>query len=128
MKSTFNTVNSGLGVVTNFTNSNVAKVEETMPKVIDEFAKRANQPGQFLNWVDLPKNQLERVDEIYSLSDKLKAQTGAKVLTVLGIGGSKHTVENMLGLNGLNINKDEILFYSDIDLTSFERYLKRINK
>ena len=120
-------VNSGLGIKTRFANApSMAKVSGIIPAVVDEFVKRANQPGQFLNWVDLPKNQLARLDEIYSLADGLKEQTGAKTLTILGIGGSKHTVENMLSLNGLNINKDEVLFYSDIDSVSFARYLKRL--
>ena len=119
-------IDSKLGVATKFYSTNFSKVQKTMPVVIDEFVKRANQPGQFLNWVDLPKNQLARLDEIYSLADKLKSQTAATILTVLGIGGSKHTVENMLSLNGLNINKDEILFYSDIDSVSFSRFMKRL--
>ena len=120
------TIDSGLGIKTKFHSANFSKVQKTMSVVIDEFVKRANQPGQFLNWVDLPKNQLARLDEIYLLANKLKSQTNASVLTILGIGGSKHTVENMLSLNGLNINKDEILFYSDIDSVSFSRFMKRL--
>ena len=47
-------------------------------------------------------------------------------LSVLGIGGSKHTVEHMLSINGLNVNQDKILFYSDVDSASLERYLYRL--
>ena len=119
-------LDSGLGVSTRFFNSDFSKLESYISSAVDEFSKRANQPGQFLNWVDLPKTQIARLDEIYSMAETLKSQTGAKFFTVLGIGGSKHTVENMLGLNGLNINKDSILFYSDVDSVSFSRFMHRI--
>ena len=119
-------VDSGLGVSTSFSNSDFSMFEKIMPAAVEEFSKRANQAGQFLNWVDLPKNQIARLDEIYSMVSSLKSQTGASKFTVLGIGGSKHTVENMLGLNGLNLNKDSILFYSDVDSTSFLRFLYRL--
>ena len=119
-------IDSNLGVSTSFSNSDYSKYETIISSAVEEFSKRANQPGQFLNWVDLPKNQIARLDEIYSMVETLKSQTGASKFTVLGIGGSKHTVENMLGLNGLNINKDSILFYSDVDSTSFSRFLYRL--
>ena len=122
-----NAIDTRLGIKTCFSDDSIAKYEKTISSAVEEFAKRANKAGQFLNWVNLPKNQLERVDELYTLAETLKRQTGAEKLTVLGIGGSKHTVENMLSLNGLNINSDKILFYSDIDSVSFARYLYRIN-
>lgn len=114
-----------LGITTSFTNAHLEKVNHVLPQAVDEFVRRANQKGQFLNWVDLPKHQQERIDEFYSMAEKFKAQTNAKYLTVLGIGGSKHTVEHMLGVNGLNID-NSVLFYSDIDSTSLNRYLARI--
>ena len=116
-----------LGIETKFYNANISKVEKVIPKSVDEFVKRANVKGQFLNWVDLPQRQLERVDEFYDMAEKFKAQTNAKYLTVLGIGGSKHTVEHMLGINGLNVNQDKVLFYSDIDSVSFNRLLNRLD-
>ena len=121
-----NAIDSGLGVKTCFSDSSIAKYEKTISSDVEEFASRANKPGQFLNWVDLPKNQIARLDEIYSMAETLKSQTSAKKLTVLGIGGSKHTVENMLSLNGLILCGDEILFYSDIDSVSFTRFLHRL--
>lgn len=120
-------IDSGLGISTCFSDSSISKYEKTISAAVEEFSKRANQAGQFLNWVDLPKNQIARLDEIYSLAETLKSQTKATKLTILGIGGSKHTVENMLSLNGLNLNLDEVLFYSDIDSVSFARYLYKIN-
>ena len=121
-----NSIDSGLGVKTCFSDSSISKYEKTIAEAVAEFSKRANQAGQFLNWVDLPKNQIARLDEIYTLAAALKNQTKATKLTILGIGGSKHTVENMLSLNGLNLNNDEILFYSDIDSVSFSRFLHRL--
>lgn len=99
-----------------------SKVEE----FVSEFASRANQKGQFLNWVNLPSEQAKRVDKIYELAKKLKEQTGAAKLSVMGIGGSKHTVEHMLSINGLNIKQDSIEFYSDVDSASFERFLCKL--
>ena len=108
-----------LGITTLFTNANLEKVNRVLPQAVDEFVRRANQKGQFLNWVDLPKHQQERIDEFYSMAENFKAQTNAKYLTVLGIGGSKHTVEHMLGVNGLNID-NSVLFYSDIDYVNIQ--------
>ena len=102
-------IDSELGISTCFSDSSISKYEKIISSAVEEFSRRANQAGQFLNWVDLPKNQLARLDEIYSLASSLKSQTNATKLTILGIGGSKHTVENMLSLNGLNLNADEIL-------------------
>ena len=45
-------VNSGLGVSTSFSNSDYLMYENTISSAVAEFSKRANQPGQFLNWVD----------------------------------------------------------------------------
>ncbi len=111
----------------NFSNAVAKKVEQVMPVAVDEFYKRAGKKGQFLNWVGLPSKQIKKVDAIYDTVNKLKNQTGAKFLTVLGIGGSKHTVEHMLGINGLNIKGDKVKFFSDIDSTSFARYMEQID-
>ena len=54
----------------------------------------------------------------------MKNQSPAKLLTVLGIGGSKHTVEHMLGVNGLNLKGDSVKFFSDIDSVSFNRFMQ----
>ena len=93
---------------------------------IRDSSSRANKKGQFLNWVNLPQEQAKRVDEIYELAANLKAQTGAKKLSVMGIGGSKHTVEHMLSINGLNVKQDYVEFYSDVDSASLERFLYRL--
>ena len=112
---------------TTFTGVDFSKYTSKVSESVKEFSSRANQSGKFLNWVNLPQEQIKRLDDIYSLVENLKAQTGVEKLSVLGIGGSKHTVEHMLGINGLNICGDKIFFYSDVDSISLERFLSKIN-
>ena len=112
---------------TTFTGVDFSKYTSKVSEFVKEFSSRANQPGKFLSWVNLPQEQIKRLDDIYSLAENLKAQTGVEKLSVLGIGGSKHTVEHMLGINGLNICGDKIFFYSDVDSISLERFLSKIN-
>ncbi len=116
-----------LGLSTNFYGFDFSAYQNNFSKFCEEFSKRANQKGQFLNWVNLPQEQIKRIDEIYSLVNKLKNATGADKLSVLGIGGSKHTVEHMLSINGLNVCRDKVAFYSDVDSASFERFLCGLN-
>ena len=111
---------------TSFTGVDFSKYSSKTSEFVKEFSSRANKEGKFLNWVNLPQEQLKRLDDIYALADKLKAQTGVNKLSVMGIGGSKHTVEHMLGINGLNINSDLIYFYSDVDSISFNRFLTKL--
>lgn len=113
-------------VIAEFTGVDFSKYSSKIFEFVNEFSSRANKKGQFLNWVNLPSEQAKRVDEIYSLAEKLKNQTGAKKLSVMGIGGSKHTVEHMLSINGLNIRHDAVEFYSDVDSISLERFLYRL--
>lgn len=113
-------------VTVKFTGVDFGEYSPKVSEFVNEFSSRANKKGQFLNWVNLPENQAKRVEEIYELANKLKAQTGAKKLSVMGIGGSKHTVEHMLSINGLNVKHDTIEFYSDVDSASLERFLYRL--
>ena len=118
------TKNSSLKTM--FSGVDFSKYSSKTSDFVNEFSSRANQPGKFLNWVNLPQEQAKRLDDIYSLASKLKSQTGVEKLSVMGIGGSKHTVEHMLGINGLNINSDKIYFYSDVDSISFARFLEKL--
>ncbi len=113
-------------ITTQFSGVDFEKYASKAEDFAKEFSSRANKKGQFLNWVDLPKKQLERVNKIYELAENLKKQTGSEKLSVMGIGGSKHTVEHMLSINGLNVLQDKIEFYSDVDSASFERFLYRL--
>ena len=114
------------GIITEFSGVDFSKYTSKINDVVKEFSARANKPGQFLNWVNLPSEQLKRVDEIYELAQKLKNATNASKLSVMGIGGSKHTVEHMLSINGLNVKGDKIVFYSDVDSASLERFLYKL--
>ena len=109
-----------------FSGVDFSKYESKTSEFVNQFSLRANKEGKFLNWVNLPQEQLKRLDDIYSLASSLKSQTGVSRLSVMGIGGSKHTVEHMLGINGLNICGESILFYSDVDSISWERFLSKL--
>ena len=113
-------------VKTSFSGVDFSKYASKVSEFVSEFSSRANKPGHFLNWVNLPSEQLKRVDELYSMAEKFKTQTGVNKLSVMGIGGSKHTVEHMLSINGLNVKHDLVEFYSDVDSVSLNRYLYRL--
>ncbi len=114
-------------ITAKFSGIDFSKYSSKVSEFVKEFSSRANKQGQFLNWVNLPSEQAKMVDEIYTLAENLKNQTGASKLSVMGIGGSKHTVEHMLSINGLNIKGDKIEFYSDVDSASLERFLYKLN-
>ena len=113
-------------VRTSFSGVDFSKYASKTSDFVREFSSRANKKGYFLNWVNLPQEQLKRIDELYSMAESFKAQTGVSRLSVMGIGGSKHTVEHMLSVNGLNINGDSVAFYSDVDSISMARFLHKI--
>ena len=113
-------------VKTSFSGVDFSKYASKTSDFVKELASRANKKRHFLNWVNLPSEQLKRVDELYSMVETFKKQTGNKKLSVMGIGGSKHTVEHMLGINGLNICHDVVDFYSDVDSISLNRFLARL--
>ena len=114
-------------VTVKFSGVDFGKYSSKVSEFVNEFSSRANKKGQFLNWVNLPSEQAKRVDEIYELANNLKSATSAAKLSVMGIGGSKHTVEHMLSINGLNVKGDAIEFYSDVDSASLERFLYRLD-
>ncbi|MBR6126636.1 hypothetical protein IKQ21_03030 [bacterium] len=111
---------------TTFSGVDFSKYTSHVQEFVNEFSSRANKEGKFLNWVNLPAEQLKRLDDIYSMASALKSQTGASKLSVMGIGGSKHTVEHMLGINGLNVSGETVLFYSDVDSISLARFLSKL--
>lgn len=113
-------------VTVKFSGVDFSKYAPKISEFVNEFSSRANKKGQFLNWVNLPSEQAKRIDSIYELADKLKSATGAKKLSVMGIGGSKHTVEHMLSINGLNVKGDVVEFYSDVDSASLNRFLYKL--
>ncbi|MBO5737884.1 hypothetical protein J6R97_00935 [bacterium] len=122
---------------TSFKNFNevITSYEKPMKNVINEFNTRKNIDGQFLKWVELPKNQLKKnsdgvshLDEIYYQARLLKSNTNSdgsvRPLVLLGIGGSRHTAEFLLNMNGEG-NTGKVLFYSDIDNGSFNNFVRK---
>lgn len=95
-------------------------MQKSAHNVLEDLNKRIGVKGQFLNWVHLPEAQMKRVNYIYDLVDQIKAKNGNNQLSILGIGGSKHTVENLVNLSGHGENN--IKFYSDIDPLSFSKF------
>jgi len=111
---------------TTFSGIDFSKYSSKVSEFVSELASRANKKGHFLNWVNLPQEQLKRVDELFIMAENFKKQTNATKISVMGIGGSKHTVEHMLSINGLNVCHDSVEFYSDVDSISLERFLARL--
>ncbi|MCR5266070.1 MAG: hypothetical protein K6E29_05690 [Cyanobacteria bacterium RUI128] len=112
---------------TTFSGIDFSGYKSRVSEFVNELSMRANKEGKFLNWVNLPQEQINRLDELYTMAENFRAQTGNKVLSVMGIGGSKHTVEHMLSINGLNICADRVQFYSDVDSVSLERFLAKLD-
>ena len=119
-------MNKKINIDTDFYGIDFGAYPKKVATYVNELISRAGKPGQFLNWIDLPGKQISKIDDFYNLAEKFKNATKSTKLTVLGIGGSKHPIEHMLSINGLNLN-NEILFYSDIDSLSFKRLLKSLD-
>ncbi len=91
---------------------------------IEDIKSRKGKQGQFLNWIEvLPKNQLENLDSLYELAKKAKGDKYTDI-AVLGIGGSRHTTENITKLLGIEKN---VHFFSSVEPISFERWISGIN-
>jgi len=90
-------------------------------ELAQDLNNRAGKNGQVLNWINvLPTEQLKRIDEIYNLANSLK-QNNSEKLAIIGIGGSKHTIENLLSLNGF---KNKAVFLSASDPDSISEFFK----
>ena len=53
-----------LGISTTFAGMSFDSYSSKVSEFVSEFSSRANKKGQFLNWVNLPQEQLKRVDEL----------------------------------------------------------------
>ena len=81
--------------------SNLEKYSENARLAVETISKRAGQKGQFLNWINvLPQNQLDTIDSLYEMAEKAKDNKYTD-LAILGIGGSRHTTENITKLLGI---------------------------
>lgn len=90
-----------------------------------ELAQRAGVTNQVLNWIGvLPQEQLKRLDEIYALAQSMH-HTGipAEKLGIIGIGGSRHTIENLLSLNGMF---DKAVFLSAVTPEDIDSFVKKL--
>lgn len=124
-ENTFKSTNAGLSVEYLIDGDIFTPMQKAAENVLNDFKTRVGVKGQFLNWVNLPKEQLKRVDMIYEIVDKIKSESGNRTLSVLGIGGSKHTLEHLLNLSNLEGHKN-VKFYSDIDGLSYNSFKEEI--
>lgn len=69
------------------TEKNIMKYAEEVEKIHDELHKKANDPKEFLGWMELPTNYDKKEFEKIKKSAK-KIQENSDVLVVIGIGGS----------------------------------------
>ena len=69
------------------TEKNIMKYDEEVEKIHNELHKKANDPKEFLGWMELPTNYDKKEFEKIKKSAK-KIQDNSDVLVVIGIGGS----------------------------------------
>ena len=69
------------------TEKNIMKYAEEVEKIHDELHKKANDPKEFLGWMELPTNYDKKEFEKIKKSAK-KIQDNSDVLVIIGIGGS----------------------------------------
>ncbi|MBR2068678.1 MAG: hypothetical protein IJ877_02840 [Candidatus Gastranaerophilales bacterium] len=114
------------------TNSTVEVMKQNCCEVFEKLANdavsevkaRAGKQGQFLNWIEvLPNLQLKNLDNLYDMAQNAKG-TKFTDLAILGIGGSRHTTENITKLLGL---EDRVHFFSSVEPTSFDRFIKKLD-
>ena len=98
--------------------------EKLSKQAVEDIKNRAGKSGQFLNWIErLPNIQLENLD---NMAETVKSAKGDKYtdLAILGIGGSRHTTENITKLLGI---EKRVHFFSSVEPTSFERFIKDLD-
>ncbi len=91
---------------------------------INDIKSRAGNEGQFLNWIGvLADNQLNNLDNLYNMALTAKGDKYTD-LAILGIGGSRHTTENITKLLGIDKN---VHFFSSVEPISFNRFIKDLD-
>ena len=101
-----------------------SKFQELAINAIEDIKQRAGKQGQFLNWIEKLANiQLQNLDKMYDMAIAAKG-TKYTDLAILGIGGSRHTTENITKLLGVD---DKVHFFSSVEPTSFDRFIKRLD-
>ena len=106
------------------TNTTIEAFETLAQNAISEIKNRAGRDGQFLNWIEkLPNTQLANLDNLYEMATSAKG-TKYTDLAILGIGGSRHTTENITKLLGI---EDRVHFFSSVEPISFDRFIKKLD-
>ena len=101
-----------------------SQFQELAQKAVEDIKNRKGKVGQFLNWIEvLPKTELENLDKMEQM---VKAAKGDKYtdLAILGIGGSRHTTENITKLLGID---EHVHFFSSVEPLSFDRWISRLD-
>lgn len=97
---------------------------EMAQKAVEDIKSRAGKSGQFLNWIEvLPNIELENIDKLYDMAQSAKAGKYTD-LAILGIGGSRHTTENITKLLGI---EKHVHFFSSVVPLSFDRFIKTLD-
>ena len=106
------------------TNTTIVAFEKLAQDAVGEIKNRAGREGQFLNWIEkLPNNQIQNIDNLYDMAQSAKG-TKYTDLAILGIGGSRHTTENITKLLGI---EDKVHFFSSVEPISFDRFIKKLD-
>lgn len=93
-------------------------------KAIEDIKSRAGKEGQFLNWIEkLPNIELNNLDNMEKTVNEAKGNKFSD-LAILGIGGSRHTTENITKLLGLD---SHVHFFSSVEPLSFERFINSLD-
>ena len=120
-------VYEGLGLSASFKNiPNLKNLRTASQKAVQEVINRHKDPSQILGWIELPESQLKRVDKIYELAERFKNATQTDKVVIMGIGGSRHTIEHVMGMLGLNLDK-KIQNFSDICSIGFRRLMNSLD-
>ncbi len=101
-----------------------SKFNELALSAVNDIKSRIGRDGQFLNWIEkLPNIQLSSLDEMEKMVKTAKGDNFTDI-AILGIGGSRHTTENITKLLGLD---GHVHFFSSVEPISFERWIKTLN-
>ena len=97
---------------------------EFSARAVEDIKSRAGKDGMFLNWIEkLPNIQLANLDKMAEMVKEAKADKYTDI-AILGIGGSRHTTENITKLLGID---EHVHFFSSVEPISFERWIKRLD-
>jgi glucose-6-phosphate isomerase len=98
--------------------------KELASQAVNDIKNRAGKAGMFLNWIEkLPNIQLANLDKMEEMVKTAKAGKYTD-LAILGIGGSRHTTENITKLLGID---EHVHFFSSVVPMSFDRWISKLD-